>query len=358
MKKLSAYETHKSVKETSFYTLDSIFFFWTTLSTNSSMDQGSYAILCADNNVDAISFAQRGALLNYLNGKEKSCIYFDTSVPFRYVKPQFASSLTSGTEEKKETADAAQVVNSIQYYKRMRSILGNEKIYETRSKVINLNGKTKFKEAIGLIRREVVAPVSHHGEDWKDRMNVDVGNINLDEGFLTRDGDNVDESYANEAIIIVAPAAGNNVITMYNVKKFMEEGIYVPSDVIRNTTPLKPQKIVMSRVINGRKMLFRFIDNPLQLNQAEWSHVVCVMAGNQSWQFKGWRYSNPAVLFSRVQGVFIWFSEMEIPPMIKGLSVKLITINRDVRNMDDIARVQFWDMIEKEIKTKKTMLLK
>lgn len=131
---------------------------------------------------------------------------------------------------------------------------------------------------------------------------------------------------------------------------------------------MKPQKIVMSRVINGRKMLFRFIDNPLQLNQAEWSHVVCVMAGNQSWQFKGWRYSNPAVLFSRgedseigslvVQGVFIWFSEMEIPPMIKGLSVKLITINRDVRNMDDIARVQFWDMIEKEIKTKKTMLLK
>lgn len=153
MKKLSAYETHKSVKETSFYTLDSIFFFWTTLSTNSSMDQGSYAILCADNNVDAISFAQRGALLNYLNGKEKSCIYFDTSVPFRYVKPQFASSLTSGTEEKKETADAAQVVNSIQYYKRMRSILGNEKIYETRSKVINLNGKTKFKEAVLVAMR-------------------------------------------------------------------------------------------------------------------------------------------------------------------------------------------------------------
>ena len=80
-----------------------------------------------------------------------------------------------------------------------------------------------------------------------EHVDVDVGNINLDEGFLTRDGDNVDESYANEAIIIVAPAAGNNVITMYNVKKFMEEGVYVPSDAIRN--------VELCSMLNSRRLL-------------------------------------------------------------------------------------------------------
>ena len=35
-----------------------------------------------------------------------------------------------------------------------------------------------------------------------------------------------------------------------------------------------------------------------------------------------------------------------------------VKINRDVRNMDMVASVQFWDMVEKAIKTKRMDLLK
>ena len=68
MKKHHSHDSHKEAKEASYYTLDSIFFFWKTFSQDSTMEQGNYALLCVDNNVDAVSLAQHDALLNYLNG--------------------------------------------------------------------------------------------------------------------------------------------------------------------------------------------------------------------------------------------------------------------------------------------------
>ena len=56
--------------------------------------------------------------------------------------------------------------------------------------------------------------------------------------------------------------------------------------------------------------------------------------------------------------MFFWFSEVALPALVRGLNVKVVSINRDLRNMDLVACEQFWDMIEKEIKTRKTSLLK
>ena len=175
MKKHHSHDSHKEAKEASYYTLDSIFFFWKTFSQDSTMEQGNYALLCVDNNVDAVSLAQHDALLNYLNGTKDTCTYMDTSASFRYVKPQFAAALSKSTGEKSEGDASSQGVNSIQAYKRIRTILGNEKLYETRSKIINLNGRTKFTEAVlfflnpsptdphAIARREVLRPSQQRG---------------------------------------------------------------------------------------------------------------------------------------------------------------------------------------------------
>lgn len=146
MKKLQAYEKKESVKETSYYTLDCLLFFWEVFSKNESLDLASYALQCADNGVDAVSFPQKDALLNYLKGKESSCIYFDTSASFRYVKPQYEGATSAGTENGDGAASSG--AKTIQNYKRMRAILGNEKIYETRSKVITVDGRSDFLEAV------------------------------------------------------------------------------------------------------------------------------------------------------------------------------------------------------------------
>ena len=56
-------------------------------------------------------------------------------------------------------------------------------------------------------------------------------NFNPEEGFLTQPLKEAQST--QEAIVLVAPAAGSNVITMYNVEEFMVDGRYVSSDEIR-----------------------------------------------------------------------------------------------------------------------------
>lgn len=101
MKKLQAYEKKESVKETSYYALDCIFYFWEVFSKDESLDHASYTLQCVDNGVDTVSFPQKDALLSYLKGKESSCIYFDTSAPFRYVKPQFEGATTASATSRR-----------------------------------------------------------------------------------------------------------------------------------------------------------------------------------------------------------------------------------------------------------------
>ena len=57
-------------------------------------------------------------------------------------------------------------------------------------------------------------------------------NFNPEEGFLTQPLGR-EAKPAQEAIVLVAPAAGSTVITMYNVEEFISKGRYVPSEEIR-----------------------------------------------------------------------------------------------------------------------------
>ena len=138
MKKLAAYEKHESIKESSYYTLDCVFFFWTVFSKNPDHDFVSYAELCGSQHIDPISYVQIKPLLNFLKKKSDSCIYFDKKASFRYVKP-----VSTGL-----AADAKEGAITIGTYKRMREIIGNEKIYKTRSKMINLEGSASFLDTV------------------------------------------------------------------------------------------------------------------------------------------------------------------------------------------------------------------
>ena len=60
-----------------------------------------------------------------------------------------------------------------------------------------------------------------------------MGIINTEEGFLSHDGPGMEDSYTNDAIIVVAPSVGDNVITMFNVQRFLENGEYISSEAIR-----------------------------------------------------------------------------------------------------------------------------
>ena len=120
MKKFGVTDTKNLEKEKAFYTLDSLCFFWNVFSKNPSTDQASYALQCIDNNVDAVSFPQKEALLSFLNGKSSKCEYFDLTVPFRYVKPIIDASASSATVEQVIGDKTTTKTVNIQSYKRLQ----------------------------------------------------------------------------------------------------------------------------------------------------------------------------------------------------------------------------------------------
>ena len=96
--------------------------------------------------------------------------------------------------------------------------------------------------------------------------------------------------------------------------------------MILQKSPVKPQGVLITHTGNNHPLRFRFIDNPSRLSREDWHRVVCVMAGSQAWQFRGWYYSNPTTLFSRKLGIFIWFSDSPVPSIVNGWNVKIVTV--------------------------------
>ena len=149
VKRFGVKDTKGMEKEKAYYSLDCLIFFWSYFSKNPKTDHASYSLQCADNNVDAISFPQKDALLAYLNGKSSKCEYVDLTSSLRYAKPisnvaGMGGIPAEGESGSKSSADGV----GFHSYKRLREVLGNEKVYETRAKIIAHNGRMKFTEAV------------------------------------------------------------------------------------------------------------------------------------------------------------------------------------------------------------------
>mgnify|MGYP000005190202 FL=1 len=74
--------------------------------------------------------------------------------------------------------------------------------------------------------------------------------INPEEGFLTQATEG-SGNYSMEAIIVVAPSAGSNVITMYNVEQFMDKGEYVSSEMMRKVRADSPSNVEIAAEAPG-----------------------------------------------------------------------------------------------------------
>lgn len=149
VKKFGVKYTKGMKEEEAYYSLDCLIFFWKVLSENPRMDHGDYATSCADNDVDAVSYSQRDALFAYLNGKSSKCEHIDLKSSLRYAKPISLHATAELAPTETSSGDMPAVGGSaIQRYKRLRAALGNEKVYETRAKVIAHNGKMAFNEVV------------------------------------------------------------------------------------------------------------------------------------------------------------------------------------------------------------------
>lgn len=143
-------------------------------------------------------------------------------------------------------------------------------------------------------------------------------------------------------------------ITMINAGFFLgKDAVFVPRvQAMKNPAAGKRGgTITITRRFNqrlgGGEITYDIIDNPAtRLKKDEWDRVVAVVCQGASWQFKGWRYSDPVDLFSRTFGFYVGLEGATVPAELQGWNCKTGKVSRDRRGGDNICLAGFWNGLE------------
>nr|CCA17597.1 parafibrominlike protein putative [Albugo laibachii Nc14] len=150
--------------------------------------------------------------------------------------------------------------------------------------------------------------------------------------------------------IIVVPAGFSDLFTMYNVKDFLQDGVYVPISQKKEQGLRKDHAFTIAKEYNGEEFVFKVVDSVNRFRDKEWSCVVGVLVSGQTWQFKGWKWAFPLQVFKRVCGIHIHRQGSQLSEEIKKWDVKILMIHPDKRHLDKVAAKEFWRYLFEHIK--------
>lgn len=152
-------------------------------------------------------------------------------------------------------------------------------------------------------------------------------------------------------IMLISPSA-SAVLTMANVKTFLEKGHFV--NALSNTTEdqqyLSSNDLAMVTHVFPKigKVTFMCVDNTDKFSREEhWDRTVAVFTTGQKWQFKNYRWPEPADLFHNVKGYYFHFEKDPIPPTCLEWNVERIGIDKQKRFKDAVVLNHFWDSVER-----------
>jgi parafibromin len=114
---------------------------------------------------------------------------------------------------------------------------------------------------------------------------------------------------------------------MINAEDFLVNGAYHTVEDKRKAGAQKQRELYLPRAMpNGGHVLYRVIDDPTKLLDAEWDLVVAVFATGQAWQFKGWKYSTPVTLFQHVLGVHVCIDSAAVDVNVQSWNCKVLKV--------------------------------
>jgi parafibromin len=117
--------------------------------------------------------------------------------------------------------------------------------------------------------------------------------------------------------IILVPSASQTLITIYNVRDFLEDFVFVPSDekVRALKGSPKPECVtVQKKHIRGERagvaagpVAFEVRDKPASLKADDWARVVAVFVLGKEWQFKDWPFKDHVDIFNKGEDFLLNF---------------------------------------------------
>lgn len=318
-------ETAYRSKQGNLYTLETLVFFI----KNRHIKQPEYIKNATNQGIPTVTFVDRKPLLDYLEGRSSSSEAIQFVLPtsteveeYRPDDPQFFSSLPSnngasilGIEEGSEvrvSEEGAAVELDV-----MGLIKAGERPLRDRNAVLQCRNRDFYGIYVGALRREQEKP--------QQRKDTNVGGNKgrplpgeKDDGFpkakMLKGGSKIGEGVP----IILVPSASNTLITIYNVKEFLEDGVYIPTDVkMKQMKGPKPECVTVQKKFSSDKdkvmTAYEVRDKPSTLKSDDWDRVVAVFVLGKEWQFKDWPFKDHVEIFNKSKlPTLIWFIDDHI----------------------------------------------
>ncbi|KAF2725718.1 CDC73-domain-containing protein [Polychaeton citri CBS 116435] len=151
-----------------------------------------------------------------------------------------------------------------------------------------------------------------------------------------------------EPIILLSPSA-SSLLRMQNIKSFLSDGLYTPAETNSTGSNILHLTRLMPNIDPTRPLRFILVDSPDQFRPDYWNRVVAVFTTGQTWQFKNYKWQQPAELFSHAVGVYVGWKGEIVPDTVKGWGrgVLSVTIDKGTQRWRDREVVEeIWSAIE------------
>lgn len=104
--------------------------------------------------------------------------------------------------------------------------------------------------------------------------------------------------------IIIVPSASQTLLNTFNVKEFLEDGVYVSPEVKVKGMAKKVDIVFVQRKMGReRPVPYEVRDKIVGLTSKDWERVVAIFVLGKDWQFKGWPFSDRVEIFNKCKSV-------------------------------------------------------
>lgn len=316
----------------------------------------SYITQCQENGITTLSFYEKTDLIAWLEGASESD-HIKKSTADNVLTAESNGAATVGSTGS-QTAPMASAVDSSQPKRPtelraerdslLETIYGQEYSLSDRMTILRGSKEIDF-SSVNKLAHELIISKQLAGERELALQRE------KDRNKLSGVGSNANSKRRIKDPIILIPSSPSSLLSMFNVKKFLEEGIFIPpAQAAKEAGGGRPPDLQTftrkSERLGGgaRGVRFVVVDNVEKFKLDYWDRVVCVFTTGQKWQFNQYKWQNPQELFHHVKGFYVQYANEPNNPVIGQWNVDVVKVegNPQRRHVDREHITQLWDKIE------------
>ncbi|KAK9460503.1 RNA pol II accessory factor, Cdc73 family-domain-containing protein [Lipomyces oligophaga] len=303
----------------------------------------TYLRLCEEKGVTNLSFIERTSLVTWLQGADENS---------EFITPLESERTTKNESARTSVVDSASTQTKLIATPKSKApldphlvkIYSQERVLLNHNSVLHGSKPTNFdyvrKEAFAsflLAARERSQPTSRSRAQTSTTSTSSAAGIS----GQARSG----SGKRRDPIILLSPSA-SALITMSNVKDFLERGTYT-------STPASSSAVNIQMITRHSQRLgqlrFVVVDSVERFKPDYWDRVVAVVTTGQTWQFRSYArgMNDPNVLFQKVKGFCVSYSGDPLPENIRSWNVDVVQVDKVHRFRDRETVEGMWDSLEK-----------